>query len=113
MKIKENNVLSVIVDDKFIVEYDHSIPFALNIYHNNEEAKIHLKTAPIDFEIHDVEVGRETGSNIGYSSNRTLKNGMSNEKRGLFAPSVYSVLNRPRVQHGIRIRKDLINHVIR
>ncbi len=42
MKIKENNVLSVIVDDKFIVEYDHSIPFALNIYHNNEEAKIHL-----------------------------------------------------------------------
>ena len=55
MKIKENNVLSVIVDDKFIVEYDHSIPFALNIYHNNEEAEIHLKTAPIDFEIHDVE----------------------------------------------------------
>ena len=55
MKIKENNVLSVIVDDKFIVEYDHSIPFALNIYHNNEEAKIHSKTAPIDFEIHDVE----------------------------------------------------------
>ena len=55
MKIKENSVLSVIVDDKFIVEYDRSIPFALNIYHNNEEAKIHLKTAPIDFEIHDVE----------------------------------------------------------
>ncbi len=54
MKIKENNVLSVIVDDKFIVEYDHSIPFTLNIYHNNEEAKIHLKTAPIDFEIHDM-----------------------------------------------------------
>ena len=54
MKIKENNVLSVIVDDKFIVEYDRSIPFTLNIYHNNEEAKIHLKTAPIDFEIHDM-----------------------------------------------------------
>lgn len=54
MKIKENNVLSVVVDDKFIVEYDRSIPFALNIYHNNEEAKIHLKTAPIDFEIHDM-----------------------------------------------------------
>ena len=50
MKIKENNVLSVIVDDKFIVEYDRSIPFALNIYHNNEEAKIHLKTAPIDLK---------------------------------------------------------------
>ena len=55
MKIKENNVLSVIVDDKFIVEYDHSIPFVLNIYHNSEDAKIHFKTAPIDFEIHDVE----------------------------------------------------------
>lgn len=56
MKIKENNVLSVTVDDKFVVEYDKSIPRTLNIYHNNEEAKIHLKSLSLDFEVYCMDL---------------------------------------------------------
>lgn len=49
MDVKENKVLSVIIEN-FNFEYDESILNTVAVFHNTEEAKIQVDTIDVDYE---------------------------------------------------------------
>lgn len=49
MDVKENKVLSVIIEN-FNFEYDESILNTVAVFHNTEEAKTQVDTIDVDYE---------------------------------------------------------------